>query len=164
VSRRSRARRRQRMLRRNAALVGLLVCALGGAFACAIVGSWVSAGGLAYVHGGWKEVLLIEERELLAEMPSHLRPGTYAYMVALGVSKGIEAFSLVLGLLLGMRFWRRVFVVRLGWMRDEDMASFEGDPAARLILTGWRWGAKADARRAAPLAEATELPQSRSNS
>jgi hypothetical protein len=139
-------------------MAGMLVCGLGGAFACAIVGSWLSAGILAYAHGGWQEVLLIEERELLALMPRHLIPGTRAYMFALGFSTGIEAFSLTGGVFLGMRLWRRVFVVGLGWMRDADMALLEGDPSNHLILTGWRWSAGADARRSAPLAQGKELP------
>jgi hypothetical protein len=139
-------------------MVGMLVCGLGGAFACAIVGSWLSAGILAYIHGGWQEVLLIEERELLAQMPRHLIPGTRAYMFALGFSMGIEAFSLTGGVFLGMRLWRRVFVVGLGWMRDADMALLEGDPSNHLVLTGWRWSAGADAKRSARPAQDKALP------
>ncbi len=101
------------------------VCFLGP-----VLGDWILPFTIAFMHGGWTEVLRIPISErIFADVPAFIEPQSDIFRIVNVGRFVLGLTTLVLSLLATKRWWEHLVINKYKWMtREEVEAFYKRDP------------------------------------
>jgi len=99
----------------------LLVMVLPALALGLVVGSWAIPVAIAFLHGGWAEVLRIPVAErIFCLPPGFLGPGSTAYRLTNAAQFVLGSCLMVVSMRVAELYWQEVVIEKLKWLTEEE--------------------------------------------